>query len=129
MSVLDASTAALAAGGLGLGTLLGTVVGKMIEGFTSRRKVEAEAAEVITDAAGTLVNNLQLLNRQLDAQLYQMRVAVLLLTEVVDQIAPLVNASQEVVDKLKSANRAAKLAYMGHDHEIDLSVEYPETRI
>ncbi len=94
----------------GLGVTLGSIGVAAIQAFTKRNENRAHAADLVSDAAGNLADRLSKLNDKLDGENRQMRMALLMLTDVVDQIIPLVNAPPTVIANLKKANNAAKMA-------------------
>jgi hypothetical protein len=65
---------------------------------------------LIAEAAGNMTDRMSRLNEQLDARNRQMRTAIMLLTDAVDQILPFIDTSPQVVQQLKKANNAAKTA-------------------
>jgi hypothetical protein len=99
------------------GAVGGTAITSVVNHFSNRTVNKAQASELITDAAQTVTRQFAELNRELGTQVTLMRSAILLLTEIVDQIAPLVEAPEDVVFQLKQANQLAKLAYMGLEQE------------
>ena len=66
MSVQDVTTVIGAVGGLG-------GLGALVASFLTRKKVRAEAADVITDTALTLVEPLQRRVRELDVEVTELR--------------------------------------------------------
>lgn len=94
----------------GLGVTIGSVGAAVIQAFTRRSENRAHAADMVADAAGNLADRLTKLNDELEGENRQMRNALLLLTDVVDQIIPLVNAPPSTIAQLKKANNAAKLS-------------------
>ena len=94
----------------GVGVTIGTIGAALIQAFTSRSEGRAHAADMVADAAGNLTDRLTRLNDRLDDENKQMRRAIILLTDVVDQIIPLVGAPPETIAQLKKANNSAKLA-------------------
>lgn len=94
----------------GLGVTLGSIGAAAVQAFTRRSENRAHAADMVADAAGNLADRLSRLNDKLDGDNKQMRNAILLLTEVVDQIIPLVSAPPQTIAHLKKANNAAKMA-------------------
>lgn len=94
----------------GLGVTLGSIGAAIIQAITRRSENRAHAADMVADAAGNLADRLSKLNDKLDGENRQMRNAILLLTDVVDQIIPLVSAPPHTIASLKKANNAAKMA-------------------
>jgi hypothetical protein len=93
-----------------VGAAFGAVGGEIVRHFTTRKETSAHAMEMMTDAAGNLADRLARLNERLDGENRQLRTAIMLLTDVVDQIIPLVSAPHHIVAELKKANNAAKMA-------------------
>jgi hypothetical protein len=108
MSGVSATASLLVSGGLGV--TIGTVATAVIQAMTVRGETKARAADMVADAAGNVTDRVTKLNDRLDAENHQMRTAIILLTDVVDQIIPLVQATPETVAQLKKANNAAKMA-------------------
>lgn len=94
----------------GVGVTLGSIGTAVVQSFTGRSESRAHAADMVADAAGNLADRLSKLNEKLDGENRQMRTAILLLTDVVDQILPLVNAPPQTIAQLKKVNNAAKMA-------------------
>lgn len=89
---------------------LGAIGSEVVRHMTTKKETSAHAIEMMTDAAGNLADRLARLNERLDGENRQLRTAIMLLTDVVDQIIPLVSAPPHVVAELKKANNAAKMA-------------------
>lgn len=87
----------------GLGATVGGVLTAVIQMFGRRSESRAAAADLITKAAGSMVDRLDRENKAL-------REAVLLLTEVLDEVLPQIHAPEEVLAMLKSAKLAAQKA-------------------
>lgn len=87
----------------GLGAAVGGVLTSIIQSISRRDESRATAADLVTKAAGSLVARLDKENRAL-------REAVLLLTDVLDDVLPSLQATPEAIQKLKAAKRAAELA-------------------
>ena len=94
----------------GVGVTLGSIGTAIVQSITGKSESRAHAADMVADAAGNLADRLSKLNEKLDGENRQMRTAILLLTDVVDQILPLVNAPPQTVAQLKKVNNAAKMA-------------------
>jgi hypothetical protein len=93
--------AALASGSLG--AALGGVITGIIQALSHKAESRATAADLVTKAAGSMVERYDKENKQL-------RQAVLLLTDVLDEVLPLIEAPPEAMSKLRAAKRAAELA-------------------
>lgn len=89
---------------------LTAVLTPLIQHFSHRSETRAHAADLIAEAAGNMTDRMSKLNEQLDARNRQMRTAIMLLTDAVDQILPFIDASPQIVQQLKKANNAAKTA-------------------
>ena len=85
----------------GLGATIGSVITAVVQVLSHRGESRATAADLVTKAAGTLVDRLDRENKQL-------REAVLLLTDVLDEVLPQLQAPADVVAKLKAAKLAAQ---------------------
>lgn len=87
----------------GVGAAIGGVVTAIIQVMSGRDQSRANAAEIVTKAAGNMVDRLDKENKQL-------REAVLLLTDVLDQVLPQLKAPPDAIAKLKAAKLAAQRA-------------------
>jgi len=85
----------------GLGATVGGILTALIQAASSRATSKATAADLVTKAAGNLVERVEEENRQL-------RTALLLLLDVIDDVSPQLHATPEVVAKLHAARRAAE---------------------
>jgi len=98
----------LVSGGLGAG--LGVVGTALVQMFGNKAESRAKAADLITDAAGGLATTAAEMVARLDKDNQQLREAVLLLTDVLDELMPQLDADPEVLAKLRRAKRAARMA-------------------
>jgi hypothetical protein len=89
----------IGSGGAGV---IGVVVAA-IQSLSRSGTARAEAANLVTRAAGEMGDRLHEDNIKL-------REAVLLLTDVLDEVLPQIQAPGDAVEKLKKAKRAAQLA-------------------
>ena len=87
----------------GLGAALGGVITAALQVMARHGESRATAAAIVTKAAGGLVERFERENKQL-------REAVLLLTDVLDELMPQLEAPPEVLAKLKAAKLAAQRA-------------------
>lgn len=87
----------------GIGAALGGIVTALIQVVSTHGESRASAAAIVTKAAGGMVDRLDRDNKQL-------REAVLLLTDVLDEIMPQLQAPPEAILKLKAAKVAAQRA-------------------
>lgn len=101
MSESGSVLSTLAAGGLG--ATIGGIATAVIQAFSHRHESKATAAELITNAAGTLVARVDQENKQL-------RKAVLLLVEVLDEVVPALESTPVIKQKLLEAKKAAQRA-------------------
>lgn len=94
----------------GGGVSIGAIATAIVQSMTGKSESRAHAADMVADAAGNLADRLSKLNEKLDGENRQMRTAILLLTDVVDQVSPLINAPPQTIAQLKKVNNAAKMA-------------------
>lgn len=94
----------------GLGISIGAIGTAIIQSITGKSETRAHAADMVADAAGNLADRLSKLNDKLDGENRQMRTAILLLTDQVDDCLPFITATPDMIAKLKKANNSAKLA-------------------
>lgn len=87
----------------GLGATVGGLLTALLNVWSRRGESRAAAADLVTKAAGTLVDRLDRENKAL-------REAVLLLTDVLDEVLPQLEAPSDAVAKLKAAKLAAQRA-------------------
>ena len=87
----------------GLGATIGGLLTAVLQVMSRRVESRATAADLVTKAAGTLVDRLDRENKAL-------REAVLLLTDVLDEVLPQLEAPPDVVAKLRAAKLAAQRA-------------------
>lgn len=89
----------------GIGAAVGAVTAATVQVLGKRGESRAHAADLVTSAAGRMVE-------RLDEDNTHLREAVLLLTDVLDEVIPLlrVSAPPELVEKLRKAKRAAHQA-------------------
>jgi len=87
----------------GLGATIGSVVTAVVQVTGKRSESKAAAADLVTNAAGRMVD-------RLDKQNSELREAVLLLTDVLDEVMPHLDAPPEVMEKLRKAKRVAQRA-------------------
>lgn len=87
----------------GVGAAIGGIVTAIVQVLSTHGESRANAAAIVTKAAGSMVDRLDQENKQL-------REAVLLLTDVLDEIIPVIQAPPEALEKLKEAKKAAQRA-------------------
>lgn len=86
-----------------VGATLGSIATAFIQIAGHRGQSRAAAADLITSASARVVERLDGENRQL-------REAILLLTDVLDEVMPLLDAPPDALLKLRQAKRAAQKA-------------------
>lgn len=94
----------------GLGAALGTVGTAIVQSFSKKRESRATAADLVTNAAGNLADRLDKFNTKLELENMQMRKALILLTEAVEDMMSEV-ADVEKREKIQNAINAARLAF------------------
>lgn len=87
----------------GLGATLGSVLTAVLQVVSKRGESRANAADLVTKAASSIMDRLDRENKAL-------RQAVLLLTDVLDEALPQLQAPEEMLAKLKAAKLAAQMA-------------------
>jgi len=87
----------------GGGTLIGSIVTAFIQTLGARGKDRASAADVSVSAATRMMDRLQSEN-------LKMREAIVLLTEVLDDVIDDLNVPEAAKVKLRAANKQAKIA-------------------
>lgn len=87
----------------GVGATIGGIITAVIQVLSHRGESRATAADLVTKAAGTMVERLDRENRS-------MRKAILLLTEVLDEMIDDLDMPDTQKEKLRKANAAAKLS-------------------
>lgn len=87
----------------GLGATLGGVLTAVVQAVSKRGEGKATAAELVTRAAGVMVDRIEAENRGL-------RQAILLLLDVIDEVSPQLSTTPQAVEKLHAARRAAERA-------------------
>jgi len=100
--VADNGTAAWIVAGGG-GTLIGSVTVALIQAFGKHGRDRAEAADLATSAAGRVIQRLEQEN-------VRMREAIIAITDILDTVIDDLPTDHPHKDKLKAANKAAKLA-------------------
>lgn len=93
-------TGFIAAGG---GTLLGSVATAFFQTMGNKGRNRAEAADLTVTAAGRIIDRLEKEN-------IEMRKAILLITQIIDELIEDLPMNDRTKSKLRRANNAAKLA-------------------
>lgn len=99
---------ALVSGGFGAG--LATVVVAVIQTLSKKSESRATAAELITDAAGTLAAQQGETILRLEARIERQATAIVALTAILDEMLPQVPLPDPDRKRLHKAVMAAKLA-------------------
>lgn len=96
----------------GIGALVCGVLVAVINGIFNRGGKRADAAKALTDATNSFTDRVEAMNRSLHEEIRELKKAVLHLTDVVDELYPVVEMqlTEEQKKKLKEANASAKLA-------------------
>lgn len=94
----------------GVGAALGTVGTAMVQSMSSRGESRASAADRVTNAAGNLADRLDKLNSDLERENKQMRLAMIALTEAIEELLPLA-PDDETRDKIKAAINIARVSF------------------
>lgn len=100
--------AALAYAGVGAG--LGSIGAAAITSRSGKSEARAHAADLIANAAGSLADRLDKINEHLEGENRHLRQAMALLTDVIEEIVPMLSGPPEALAKIKKAIAAAKLA-------------------
>lgn len=100
----------------GAGAVVGSIAVAVINTRSKKGESRATAADLVTNAAGGLIDRLEKTNDRLDGENKHLRAAILSLTDAVDDCLTCAAAPdpdpdmvQRVRDKLREANREAKL--------------------
>ncbi len=101
----------------GLAAALGGVFTAVLQAVSRHGESKASAADLVTKAAGAMVDRLEQEAKEARAELKELtrenktlRDVVVLLTEVLDEVIPQLDAPQEALVKLRAAKRAAQRA-------------------
>lgn len=86
-----------------LGVTVGGIVTAVVGVLGKRGESRAAAADLITSASARVVE-------RLEAENVQLREAMLLLVDVLDEVMPLLDAPPDVLLKLRQAKRVAQKA-------------------
>lgn len=104
----DSVIPALVSGGFGAG--LATIIAAWIQAWSKKGEARASAADLITDAAGTLASRQAETISRLEARVERQAKAILMLTETLDELLPSIPISDGARARLHKAYTAAKLA-------------------
>lgn len=103
---LGDTVAALVTGGIG--ATIGGIVTVFVQVFSKRNEVRAQAADIVTSAADRTVTMSIKIADRLEQENHQLREAVLLIAELLEETLPDLDAPPEVMAKLRRAKRAAE---------------------
>lgn len=92
----------------GVGAALGSIGTALIQTVSRKNVSRAEAADRVTNAAGNLADRLDRTIAQLDKDNALMRQAIVAITDVMDEVVPLI-ADPQVRERAHSAISAARL--------------------
>lgn len=87
----------------GGGTVIGSLIMTLIQTFGRHGRDRGEAADLATNAASRIITRLEEENTR-------MRAAIITIAEVLDSVIDDLSVDAETKEKLKAANRAAKMA-------------------
>ena len=87
----------------GVGATIGSIVTAAIQVVGKRSESRAAAADLVTRAAGTMID-------RLDRENHELREAILLLTDVLDEVLPTIKAPPDAIGKLREARKALQRA-------------------
>jgi hypothetical protein len=93
----------------GLGAAVGSIGTALIQTLSGRGVSRAEAADRVTNAAGNLADRLDRMNTTLERENIAMRKAVVALTDVMDEVIPLI-PDAAIRTKAHDAIKIARLA-------------------
>lgn len=94
----------------GFGAAIGGVGIALIQSFSSKGISRAEAADRVTQAAGNLADRLDREIARRDHQIEKMRKAMVLLTEAIEDLLPMVE-SEDIRNRTHEAIRQARLSF------------------
>lgn len=104
----DAIIPAIVSGGFGAG--LATIIVAVIQAIGKKSESRANAADLITDAAGALAARQSETISRLELRIDRQATAIIALTAVLDELLPNLELDTKEKRKLATAIRAAKLA-------------------
>jgi predicted nuclease with TOPRIM domain len=93
----------------GIGAALGSIAVALINVFAKKGESRATAADLVTNAAGGLIDRLEKDNARLHEENKKQRSAIITLTDVVDELIPACNLSPDDKARLRKANHDAKM--------------------
>ena len=99
---------ALAYAGIGAG--LGTIGASIVNSRSGRGEARAHAADMISEAASGLADRQAATSKRLSLENEKMRKAIMMLSDVLDELLPQLSLDKVELTKLKKATIAAKLA-------------------
>lgn len=93
----------------GGGALLGTIATRLIDGAMTRGVRKTDAAKALTEATVDFTSAVTELNHNLHEEVVALKRAIVVLTDTIDELLPLVEMPVELRSRLLAANTAAKL--------------------
>lgn len=96
----------LAGGG---GTIIGSIIMSVIQSISGKGVSRADAADRVTNAAGNLADRMDRMNSALEKENLALRRSVIALSEVVDELIPLIPDEDQRVHATRAV-KAARLA-------------------
>lgn len=106
MSLSDSVSALL---NTGIGAVVGAIAVSLINIWGKKGESRATAADLVTNAAGGLIDRLERTNERLDKENKQMRAAIITLTDVVDEMITVCDLDEATKKRLHEANHRAKM--------------------
>ena len=95
----------------GGGAVIGGIVTKVVEYILSRETRRVDSAQAVTDMTIDVLRAVAAMNNELQTQIAQLRQAIIVLTDAVDEILPHVTGlSEEQRTRLQEANNAAEMS-------------------
>ena len=94
----------------GLGAAIGSVGTAVVQSLSGRGESRAIAADRVTNAAGNLADRLDRFNLKLERENQQLRRAMVMLAEAVEDILPTI-ADEAVRDKVQDAINEARISF------------------
>lgn len=97
----------------GVGAAIASILSAAINSWSKKGESRANAADLVTSAAGGLVDRLERENDRLSHTNKMFRECVIDLTDIIDELIPLAIQGQgdemELLNKVREVNRKAKL--------------------
>lgn len=97
----------------GVGAAIASVISAAINSWSRKGESRAHAADLVTSAAGSLIERLEEENKRLNETNKMFRECVLDLTDIIDELIPLATHGRgeemDLLIKVREVNRKAKL--------------------